>query len=95
MLIEKSDRQGKRFKATYANGKVVHFGMAGGKTYIDEGDKAKRDLYLKRHRARENWNDPFSAGSLSRYLTWGDSTSLEKNHQAFMKRFPQTQKSTF
>ena len=75
MLIEKSDRKGKRFKATYANGKVVHFGLAGGKTYIDEGDKAKRELYLKRHRARENWEDPFSAGSLSRYLLWGDSTN--------------------
>jgi hypothetical protein len=93
MLIEKSDRKGKRFKATYANGKVVHFGMAGGQNYTDHGDKEKRELYLKRHRARENWNDPFSAGSLSRYLLWGDSTSLEKNHQAFMKRFPQTQKA--
>ena len=92
MLIEKSDRQGKRFMATYANGKVVHFGMAGSKTYIDHGDKERRELYLKRHRARENWDDPFSAGSLSRFLTWGDSTSLEKNHQAFMKRFPQTLK---
>ena len=93
MLIEKSNRQGKRFMATYANGRVIHFGMAGGKNYTDHGDKEERKLYLKRHRARENWNDPFSAGSLSRYLLWGDSTSLAKNHQAFMKRFPQTLKA--
>jgi hypothetical protein len=90
MLIEKSTRKGKRFMATYANGKVVHFGQEGGKTYIDEGDKIKRENYLLRHKKRENWNDPFSAGSLSRYLLWGDSTNMETNHQAFMKKFPIT-----
>jgi len=76
--------------ATYANGNVVHFGQEGGQTYIDHGDKLKRENYIKRHKARENWNDPFSAGSLSRYLLWGDSTDLETNHQAFMRKFPQT-----
>jgi hypothetical protein len=92
MLIQKSTRKGKRFMATYANGKVVHFGQEGGKTYIDEGDKIKRENYLLRHKKRENWNNPFSAGSLSRYLLWGDSTDLETNHQAFMKKFPITYK---
>jgi hypothetical protein len=92
MLIQQSTRAGKRYMATYANGKVVHFGQAGGKTYIDEGDKAKRAAYLARHEKRENWNDPFSAGSLSRYLLWGDSTDLETNHQSFMKKFPITYK---
>jgi hypothetical protein len=87
MLIEASDRKGKRFKATYANGKVVHFGAKGGSTYIDEGDKTKRENYLKRHKVNENWNDPYSAGSLSRWLLWGDFTSLEKNHKAFMKKY--------
>ena len=90
MLIEPSTRKGKRFMATYANGKVVHFGLSGGQTYIDHGDKVKRENYLLRHKKRENWNDPFSAGSLSRYLLWGDTTDLETNHQAFMKKFPIT-----
>ena len=91
MLIQKSTRKGKRFMATYANGKVIHFGSSVGKSYIDHGDKAKRKAYLERHgTSRENWDDPFSAGSLSRYLLWGDSTDLETNHQAFMKRFPIT-----
>jgi len=87
MKIEKSTRTGKRFKVTFANGKTVHFGQAGGKTYIDEGNKEKREAYLARHKKRENWSDPYSAGSLSRYLLWGDSTSLEANHQAFMRKF--------
>jgi len=78
--------------ATYANGKVVHFGLDGAKTYIDEGNKTKRDAYLARHKKRENWNDPFSAGALSRWLLWGDSTSLDTNHNTFMAKFPITYK---
>jgi hypothetical protein len=94
MLIQKSTRKGKRFMATFNSGKVVHFGQEGGKTYIDEGDKNKRAAYLARHGAnkKEVWSDPFSAGSLSRYLLWGDSTNLETNHQAFMSKFPITYK---
>jgi hypothetical protein len=41
----------------------------------------------------ENWNNPYSAGSLSRWLLWGDFTSLEKNHKAFMKKYPITYES--
>jgi hypothetical protein len=87
MLIEKSNRKGKRYKVVFANGKVVHFGQEGGSTYIDHGDKVKRAAYLARHKKNEDWNDPYSAGSLSRYLLWGDSTSLDVNHAAFMNRF--------
>lgn len=87
MRIEPSTRAGKRFMATYANGKIVHFGQAGGRTYIDHGDKALRTAYLARHSKRENWNDPYSAGALSRWLLWGDTTSLDTNHIAFMKKF--------
>ena len=87
MKIQPSTRKGKRFMVTFKNGVTTHFGQAGGKTYIDEGDKAKREAYLKRHQARENWDDPYSAGSLSRWLLWGDSTDLETNHRSFMRRF--------
>jgi hypothetical protein len=90
MLIEKSNRKGKRYKVEFANGRIVHFGQAGGSTYIDHGDKAKREAYLARHKKRENWNDPYSAGALSRWLLWGDTTSLDRNHDLFMRMFPIT-----
>lgn len=88
MKIEKSSRKGKRFQATYANGKVVHFGQAGSSTYIDHGDNAKREAYLARHGAgRENWKDPYSAGALSRWILWGDSKNLMDNIASFKRRF--------
>ena len=87
MLLEPSNRKGKRFKAVFANGKTIHFGLAGGNTYIDEGNKAKRDAYIARHKVNEKWDNPYTAGALSRWLLWGDYTDLEKNHRAFMKRY--------
>jgi hypothetical protein len=87
MKLEPSTRKGKRFMVTFENGKTIHFGMLGGKTYIDEGDKAKRTAYLQRHQKNEDWNDPYSAGAVSRWILWGDSKDLEANHMAFMKKF--------
>lgn len=87
MLIQKSTRKGKRFMATFANGKTVHFGATAGRTYIDHQDKAKRSAYLARHKVNENWNDPYSAGALSKFITWGESTDINKNIDDFRKRF--------
>lgn len=87
MKIESSTRKDKRFMITFQNGTVVHFGLKGGTTYIDSGDKVKRKNYLARHKVNEDWSDPYSPGALSRYLLWGDSTDLETNHRKFMRLF--------
>lgn len=67
--------------------KTTHFGARGMDDYTITGDRDRRMLYLMRHRERENWDDPTSAGSLSRYLLWGDSTSFSENLAAFKRRF--------
>tara|TARA_R110000868_G_scaffold267137_1_gene526406 strand:- start:1258 stop:1533 length:276 start_codon:yes stop_codon:yes gene_type:complete len=89
MKIEASTKEGKRYKATFeSNGRTVHFGSKNGSTYIDHKDKAKRAAYLSRHKVNEDWTDPYSPGALSRFLLWGDSTTLAANHAAYMKKFP-------
>jgi len=89
MIIKPSTRAGKRFMVTFSNGKTVHFGAAGGRTYIDHGDEKKKNAYIARHGAskRENWDDPYSAGSISRWLLWGKHKTLGENHADFMRRF--------
>lgn len=74
------DNEGKKLKTT-------NFGLKGGSTYIDHKDKQLRSKYIARHRVNENWNDPQSAGALSRYLLWGASTDLDKNISSFKRRF--------
>ena len=83
----KSPKQGKRLRAVFKDGTHTDFGQAGGSTYIDHQDKAKRAAYIARHQVRENFNDPKTAGALSRWILWGDHTTLEANLKAFNTRF--------
>ena len=85
MEIYESKRKDKRFMAII-KGKKYHFGLKNGSTYIDHKDKTKRENYIKRHIINEDWSK-INAGSLSRYLLWGHSTSLEKNINDYIKRF--------
>lgn len=96
--IKKSDRKDKKYAAKFcmcdkfdackgSNTKEVHFGAKGYEDYTDHHDKERRANYLARHKAREDWNDPDTPGALSRWLLWGESTSLAKNIAAFRKKF--------
>tara|TARA_R110000868_G_scaffold132807_1_gene344041 strand:- start:356 stop:688 length:333 start_codon:yes stop_codon:yes gene_type:complete len=73
--------------------KTTQFGLAGANDYLIYSKQSKeiadekRKLYLARHKKNEKWSDPTSAGSLSRYLLWGDSSSLKQNIIDFKKRF--------
>jgi hypothetical protein len=89
--ISKSTKSGKKYMAVFTrdNGrtKTTHFGSAGMDDYTKTKDKAQRKRYLDRHRKNENWNNYESAGSLSRYILWGNSTSLRENIRTYKSRF--------
>jgi hypothetical protein len=87
MQIADSNRKGKRFVAIFKDGTKTHFGQAGGSTYVDHADKAKRAAYLARHGVNEDWTDPKKASTLSRFITWGDYTSIDGNIAAYRRRF--------
>jgi hypothetical protein len=65
---------------------VVHFGQFGAQTYIDHKDKLKKNNWIARHGASEDWTDPYKPGTLSRFLLW-ETTDFEKNHKLYMQRF--------
>jgi hypothetical protein len=98
MSVKPSDKPDKKYVATFCtckgetsccdkDRKKVHFGLDGSSTYLDNKDDAKRKAYLARHKANENWNNPMTAGSLSKNLLWGATTSLRENIKIFKKRF--------
>ena len=79
-----------KYKAVFDNDgrtKTTKFGASGMDDYTKTHDEEQRARYLKRHSANENWTNPTSAGALSRYLLWGESTSMVKNLQAYRRRF--------
>ena len=67
--------------------KKISFGSKNASDYTIHGDKDRRYRYWVRHQANENWNTPYSAGSLSRYILWGDSKNINKNISSFKKKF--------
>ena len=85
-LIRANDGKHK-YIAEFKDGKRVPFGAVGYDDYTITHDKEQRARYINRHRAHEDFNNPRTAGALSRWILWGDSTSLHANHRAYENRF--------
>jgi hypothetical protein len=74
------------FETDTGRTKTTHFGQANASDYIHNKDPERKALYLQRHKANENWNDPTSAGALSRYVLW-NKTSLRDSIKDFKSKF--------
>ena len=73
-----SDQKGKKYKAVFrldsGRSKTVHFGAKGYEDYTMHNDMNRKNSYIARHQARENFNDPTTAGALSRWILWNKTT---------------------
>lgn len=84
-----------KYKAIFTDDKMhktVYFGAKGMKDYIkysmqgsDIAEKHK-ELYLTRHKEREDWNDPMTAGALSRWILWNKPT-FRASVSDYLQRF--------
>jgi hypothetical protein len=89
LSIKPSDKPEKKLQATFETDgrtKTTHFGAAGMTDFTKSKDEARKERYLARHKATENWNDPTSAGALSRWILW-NKTSLEASKADYKRRF--------
>ena len=90
LVISTSDSKGKKLKAVFTDKdgktKTIHFGQKNADDFTLGASEEQRKRYRERH-SKENWNNYQSAGSLSRYILWGESRSREENIKAFKKRF--------
>ena len=50
--------------------KTIHFGASGMSDYTIHKDAARKQRYIDRHKANENWIDPETAGYYSRWILW-------------------------
>ena len=74
------------FRTNSGRTKTTQFGARGYSDYTKHKDSSRRSRYLSRHRSRENWSDPTSAGALSRYILWNKS-SLRASIADYKRRF--------
>lgn len=66
--------------------KTVHFGQKGASDYTQHKDDKRKELYINRHKANENWNDPYSPGALSRWILW-EKKSLSEAISNYKRKF--------
>jgi len=66
--------------------KVIHFGAKGYSDYTQHGDDDRKDNYLARHKPNEDWNEPLTAGALSRWILWNKRT-LKASIADYRERF--------
>ena len=90
VVITKSDRD-KKYKAVFSTKdkkktKTLHFGAKGMSDFTKHKDPKRKERYLKRHKKNENWNNPLTAGALSRWILWNKPT-LKASIEDFENRF--------
>ena len=91
--LYKSDKPDKKFYAEFKTDtgrtKRTYFGSAyhGDFTKFSAMEREERKRrYLSRHKEREDWNDPTSAGALSRWILW-NKPSISASLKDYKKRF--------
>ena len=95
MVIEEGTAKNKKLKAIFYDEKgkkikTTQFGDNRYEDYTQHKDKQRRSKYLSRHKKDLDRGDYKSAGYLSYYILWGDSTSRNTNINKYKKMFKLT-----
>ena len=76
IIIKPSENPLKKFDA-FIDNKKISFGAYGMSDYTKHKDKDRKNRYLERHKKRENWNDPLTAGFYAKNILWNKTTLNE------------------
>ena len=76
IIITKSNKPDKKFKATINNTKTVHFGQAGASDMTQHKNEARKNRYIPRHKTNENWGSTGikTAGFYAKHILWNKPT---------------------
>ena len=92
--LSRSDRPEKKYKVVLETAagreKTIYFGDASLKDYTlfsAAEREGRKQRYLARHRAREDWSDPEKPGFWSRHVLWGDTPSVKTNLRLTLQRY--------
>ena len=89
--LGKSTKSDKKMMAVFEDiktgrRKTTHFGAAGMSDYNKHKDLNRKKRYIIRHKKNENWNDPTTAGALSKWILW-NKPSLKASIADYKSRF--------
>ena len=75
----KADNPKKKYKVYIISKKTgkerkIEFGAAGMSDFTKHKDEARKQRYIDRHKANENWDDPETAGYWALNVLWNKTT---------------------
>ena len=84
--ISPSTRADKKFQAVVDDQKTINFGSKSASDFTLDEEKAHKEKYEKRHKKREGWTDPKTAGFYAKNILWNKHTiqaSIKDTNQRF------------
>ena len=79
-VLTPSNRKDKKYSAILVeDGKVktIHFGAQGYDDFTTHKDDKRKELYIKRHGSKEDWEDIHKAGFWAKNILWNKDTIEE------------------
>jgi len=76
-VITTSPLKTKRYKVVITDGdkkKTIHFGAKGYENFTMHKDNERKYRYIDRHKSKEDWQDPFTAGFWALHTLWNKPT---------------------
>jgi hypothetical protein len=89
VTIKKSHIPEKKYDAVFNDDghlKTIPFGASGYSDYTMHHDEARKTRYINRHKSNENFNNPMTAGALSRWILW-EKPTIKEGIKAFKNKF--------
>ena len=83
-ILEPAKAKDKKYSIRIFN-KKINFGDSNYEDYTQHKDDRRKQLYIQRHKKREDWNNPSTAGFWSRWLLWNKPTLQEAKKDILMK----------
>lgn len=92
--IKKSPKKDKKLRATFCkrsgsgSSRIIHvdFGAKGYSDFTIHKDSSRKQRYIRRHSAREDFNAPTSRGALSLWVLWNKKT-VKDSIKDYKRRF--------
>ena len=84
----KSDKPTKKYYIITSNNKKIYFGQANASDMTQHKDEERKQRYINRHKANENWTKSGidTAGFWSRWLLWNKPT-IKESYPDIKSRF--------
>ncbi len=77
MRFRRRNAKDKKFKAVIDDERTIHFGSEGASDITLNRDKARKQMYIDRHRRNEGRSDPTTAGFYAKRALWNKPTKQD------------------